>query len=61
MNLGPVFENFVLCRLNPLGIGDGFEHATVITTACGISLNPLGIGEGFELNVPCKLTGTWMS
>ena len=43
-----------LIRLNPLGIGEGFELndlAAVQVNYLG-SLNPLGIGEGFELLSP---------
>ena len=36
-------------RLNPLGIGEGFEQTRTVTFKTGLGLNPLGIGEGFEL------------
>ena len=35
-------------RLNPLGIGEGFEQQKVYVKLLKKSLNPLGIGEGFE-------------
>ena len=34
--------------LNPLGIGEGFEHTVITDEMNRLSLNPLGIGEGFE-------------
>ena len=35
--------------LNPLGIGEGFEHHLCdYATLKNDCLNPLGIGEGFE-------------
>ena len=36
-------------RLNPLGIGEGFELSNAHVKAKKKCLNPLGIGEGFEL------------
>ena len=36
-------------RLNPLGIGEGFEPQCICTSVyLRVCLNPLGIGEGFE-------------
>ena len=37
-----------MLRLNPLGIGEGFELSTEKTEMVKQGLNPLGIGEGFE-------------
>ena len=36
-------------RLNPLGIGEGFEPEYDVMALSHGCLNPLGIGEGFEL------------
>ena len=56
------FNNSKVTRLNPLGIGEGFErHPSLYLTRLLRCLNPLGIGEGFEPQLlDFKLTQQWV-